>query len=115
MTKIVRRRAVVAGALAAPMLARHGWAQQAYPNKQIRMVVPFAPAGTTDLLGRIVAQYLTDVWGQQVIVDNKSGAGGNLGAELVAKAPPDGYTLLLARSAPPSPTSISTKPCRTTA
>src|SRR6185503_18554743 len=93
MSKMVRRRVVLAGGLlAAPMVAR---AQGAYPSKQIRMVVPFAAAGTTDLLGRIVAQHLTEVWGQQVIVDNKSGAGGNIGAELVAKAPPDGYTLLL--------------------
>ena len=95
MTKMMRRRTAMAGTLVAPMLARHGWAQSAYPNKQIRMVVPFAAAGTTDLLGRIVAQYLTEAWGQQVIVDNKTGAGGNVGAELVAKAPPDGYTLLL--------------------
>ena len=95
MTKSIRRRALTAGILAAPMLARHGWAQSTYPNKQIRMVVPFAPAGTTDLLGRIVAQYLTEQWGQQVIVENKAGAGGNVGAELVAKAAPDGYTLLL--------------------
>jgi len=98
MTKIARR-AVLAGALAAPLaaplIARNGFAQGGYPNKQIRMVVPFAAAGTTDLLGRIVAQYLTEVWGQQVIVDNKTGAGGNVGAELVAKAAPDGYTLLL--------------------
>ncbi|MFO1080952.1 MAG: tripartite tricarboxylate transporter substrate binding protein [Reyranellaceae bacterium] len=79
----------------APLLARRGWAQGDYPSKQIRLVVPFAPAGTTDLLGRIVAQHLTEAWGQQVIVDNKAGAGGNVGAELVAKAPPDGYTLLL--------------------
>ena len=96
MTNFSRRRAVLAaGVLAAPMLARHGWAQSAYPNKQIRMVVPFAAAGTTDLLGRIVAQHLSDAWGQTVIVDNKTGAGGNVGAELVAKAPADGYTLLL--------------------
>jgi tripartite-type tricarboxylate transporter receptor subunit TctC len=100
MTLMTRRRAVLAGALATPllappMLARPGGAQGAYPNKQIRMVVPFAAAGTTDLLARIVAQYLTEAWGQQVIVDNKTGAGGNVGAELVAKAPPDGYTLLL--------------------
>src|SRR5260370_41879857 len=59
------------------------------------MVVPFAPAGTTDLLGRIAAQHLAEAWGQTVIVDNKSGAGGNVGAEVVAHAPPDGYTLLL--------------------
>jgi tripartite-type tricarboxylate transporter receptor subunit TctC len=94
MSLMVRRRAAIAGALAAPLLARQGWAD-AYPSKQIRMVVPFAAAGTTDLLGRIVAQYLTEQWGQQVIVDNKTGAGGNVGAELVAKSPPDGYTLLL--------------------
>jgi tripartite-type tricarboxylate transporter receptor subunit TctC len=96
--KITRRRVIAAaagGSLAAPMLARHGWAQSTYPNKQIRMVVPFAPAGTTDLLGRIAAQHLTEVWGQTVVVDNKSGAGGNVGAEVVAKAPADGYTLLL--------------------
>ena len=94
MSLMTRRRALLAG-VAAPMLARQGWAQGSYPNKQIRMVVPFAAAGTTDLLGRIVAQYLSEAWGQQVIVDNKTGAGGNVGAELVAKAPPDGYTLLL--------------------
>ncbi len=69
MTNKITRRRVIASArrsalLAAPMLARHGWAQSTYPNKQIRMVVPFAPAGTTDLLGRIAAQHLTEVWGQ---------------------------------------------------
>ena len=100
MTLTMRRRSLLAGSLAAPILAapnlaRHGWAQSAYPNKTIRMVVPFAPAGTTDLLGRVAAAYLTEAWGQQVVVDNKSGAGGNVGAEIVAKAPPDGYTLLL--------------------
>jgi tripartite-type tricarboxylate transporter receptor subunit TctC len=95
MTKMIRRRMAMAGTLVAPMLARSGWAQSAYPSKQIRMVVPFAPAGTTDLLGRIAAQHLAETWGQTVIVDNKSGAGGNVGAEVVAHAPPDGYTLLL--------------------
>ncbi|WP_425069673.1 Bug family tripartite tricarboxylate transporter substrate binding protein [Reyranella sp.] len=99
IAKTIRRRALIAGAalapLAAPMLARHGWAQSTYPNKQIRMVVPFAPAGTTDLLGRIAAAHLQEVWGQTVVVDNKSGAGGNVGAEIVAKSPADGYTLLL--------------------
>jgi tripartite-type tricarboxylate transporter receptor subunit TctC len=77
------------------MLARHGWAADTYPNRPIRMVVAFAPGGTTDLLGRIAAQHLTEAFGQQVIVENKSGAGGNIGGEFVAKAAPDGYTLLL--------------------
>ena len=97
--KTIGRRTLIAGAalapLAAPMLARHGWAQSTYPNKQVRVVVPFAPAGTTDLLGRIAAAHLQEVWGQTFVVDNKSGAGGNVGAEIVAKAPADGYTLLL--------------------
>jgi tripartite-type tricarboxylate transporter receptor subunit TctC len=94
MAKIIGRRTVVAGALATPMLARHGWAQ-AYPSKTIRMVVPFAPGGTTDLLGRIAAEHLQNAWGANVVVENKSGAGGNIGADAVAKAAPDGYTLLL--------------------
>ena len=95
MAKIVGRRSILAGALAAPMLARHGWAQAAYPSKPIRMVVPFAAAGTTDLLGRIVAEHLQSAWGANVVVENKSGAGGNVGAQTVATAPADGYTLML--------------------
>jgi len=106
MTKMIRRRTTIAAALAAPMLARHGWAQSAgaYPaGKTVRIVVPFAAGGTTDILGRIVAQLLTEQMGGTFVVDNKTGAGGNVGAELVAP------------SAPPSPTSISTRPCPTTA
>ncbi len=94
MAKSFGRRTFAAGAIAAPLIARQGLAQ-AYPSKPIRMIVPFAPAGTTDLLGRIAAEHLQNVWGANVVVENKSGAGGNIGAELVAKAPPDGYTLLL--------------------
>jgi tripartite-type tricarboxylate transporter receptor subunit TctC len=97
MTKTLGRRSAIGAALAAPMLARHGWAQSAaYPGgKTVRIVVPFAAGGTTDLLGRIVAQILTDQLGGTFVVDNKTGAGGNVGAELVAKSPPDGTTLLL--------------------
>ncbi len=67
-----------------------------YPEKTIRLVVPYAPGGASDILARVLAQKLTDSLGQQIIVDNKPGAGGTIGADIVAKASPDGYTLLLA-------------------
>lgn len=69
---------------------------QNYPTKTIRMVAPFPPGGTTDILARIAAQKLAEGLGQQVVVDNRPGAGGNIGTELVAKSPPDGYALLTA-------------------
>ena len=68
---------------------------QGYPAKPVRIVVGFAPGGTTDLLARILAQNLSDSWKQSVLVDNRGGAAGTIGAEAVAKAPPDGYALLL--------------------
>lgn len=68
---------------------------QTFPSKPIRLVVPFAAAGTTDILARAVGAELTKAFGQQVVIDNRPGAGGNIGAELVAKSDPDGYTLLM--------------------
>lgn len=68
---------------------------QSYPNKTVRLVIPYPPGGGTDIIGRTVAQKLTDVFGQQVIVDNRGGAGGTIGTEVVAKSPADGYTLLM--------------------
>jgi tripartite-type tricarboxylate transporter receptor subunit TctC len=68
---------------------------QDYPNRAIHIVVPFAPAGATDILGRIVAERLAPMYGQSIVVDNKPGASGHLGAQIVAKSPGDGYTLLV--------------------
>ena len=88
------RLVFIAALVAAP--AGSALAQaQAYPNKPIRVVVPFPPGGSTDFLARIVGQKLTAAWGQQVIIDNKPGAGGTLGAAEAARATPDGYTLLM--------------------
>lgn len=71
---------------------------QSYPNKPIRLVVPYAPGGATDIIGRAAAAELSKTMGQPVTVDNRPGAGGNLGSEMVAKSPPDGYTMLVSPS-----------------
>jgi tripartite-type tricarboxylate transporter receptor subunit TctC len=66
-----------------------------YPSKAIKIVVPFAVGGIADTFSRVIGQKLTDTWGQPVVIENKTGAGGNIGSDFVAKAPPDGYTLLV--------------------
>ena len=92
--KSLTRRTTIAALLAALPAAR-ALAQAGYPDKPIRLVVPFAPGGNADLTGRLFAEALTKRLGQQVIVENRGGAGGAIGAEAVAKSAPDGYSLVL--------------------
>ena len=93
---INRRQACLAAAAAALLPAsRAANAQQAYPSKPIRMVIPFTPGGSTDVLGRAIGLELGHAWHQPVVVDNLPGAGGSIGADKVAKSPADGYTLLM--------------------
>jgi tripartite-type tricarboxylate transporter receptor subunit TctC len=73
---------------------------QDYPNRPIRVVVPYTPGGTVDVIARMLGQNFAEAWGQQAVVDNRPGAGGNLGTEAVAKSAPDGYTLLMSTSTP---------------
>ena len=87
-------RAIVAATTLAALAGAVG--AQTYPNKPIRIIVPYAAGGTSDILARQVGPKITEAWGQPVIVDNKPGANGNVGADFVAKSAPDGYTMLLA-------------------
>ena len=83
--------ALASGMFAAPVSAQ----TPLYPDKPIRIVVPFPVGGIADTFGREIGKRLTEAWGQPVVIDNRTGAGGNIGAEIVAKAPPDGYTLVI--------------------
>jgi tripartite-type tricarboxylate transporter receptor subunit TctC len=91
MRSIWRRLLAVALLVMVPAIA----AAQAWPARSVKMIVPFPAGGATDVIARLLAQKLGDAWGQTVVVENKSGAGGNLGTDLAAKSPPDGYTIVM--------------------
>lgn len=95
MSPIYRNLMSVIMASVSAVLPNLSSAQSSWPDRSVRVVVPWAPGGITDIVARLLAQKLTATLGQQFLVDNKGGAGGNIGAELVVKAPADGYTLLL--------------------
>ena len=96
------RRSALGRVFAATALTCLAWgalpamAQERWPGKPVRIIVPFAAGGSTDVIARMIGQKLSVVWGQPVVIENRAGAGGNLGADLVAKSPADGYTLLMA-------------------
>jgi len=92
--KLPRRRFLhlAAGAAALPAVSRITWAQ-AYPTRPVRVIVPFGSAGATDIVARLIGQWLSERLGQPFVIENRPGAGGNLGTEAVVRAPPDGYTL----------------------
>ena len=97
--KLPRRKFLhlAAGAAALPAASRFAWAQ-AYPTRPVRLIVPIAPGGATDIVGRLIGQWLSERVGQQFVIENRPGAGTTIGTEVVVRAPADGYTLLLVSS-----------------
>src|SRR6266567_7406869 len=94
--KLSRRRSLhlAVGAAAIPTVSRISWAQS-YPARPVRIVVPVPPGGALDILARLIGQWLTERLGQPFVIENRAGAGTNIGVEAVVRAPADGYTLLL--------------------
>src|SRR3954454_14166063 len=86
-------KTLIFAALAAAALSSQ--AQQPYPSKPVRVIISFTPGSSTDIVGRIVMQKLSEIWGQPVVPENRGGAGGSIGSAAVAQAQPDGYTLLI--------------------
>src|SRR6266446_8007642 len=86
---------LAAGTAALPALSRIAWAQT-YPTRPVRIIVGFAPAGGTDIMARLIGQWLSERLGQQFVIENRPGAASNIGTEMVVNAPPDGYKLLVA-------------------
>src|SRR6476660_4118061 len=99
--KLPRRKLLhlAAGATALPALSRIARAQT-YPSRPVRVIVPFAPAGTTDISARLLGQWLSERLGQQFVIENRAGANGNIGTEAALRAGPDGYTLLMVDASP---------------
>ncbi|MBL6454814.1 tripartite tricarboxylate transporter substrate binding protein [Belnapia sp. T6] len=91
----MRRRALLGAALATLALATPTLAQEPWPSRPLRFIVPFPPGGASDFVGRVTAEFLTARLGQPVVIENRGGAGGNIGTEAAARAAPDGYTLVL--------------------
>jgi tripartite-type tricarboxylate transporter receptor subunit TctC len=96
----IKSRIVLAAAGALAIAQAHAQPAKDYPDKPVRWVVPFTPGASNDVIARLIAAKLLDAWGQQFIIDNRPGAGGLVGADTVAKAAPDGYTLLLSNPGP---------------
>src|SRR5881392_4206568 len=94
-TAAVRVFAFCASLAIAALFASPGRAADNYPDHKVRVIVPFAAGGPTDVIGRMVAERLSDAWGQQLYVENMPGAGGNIGVEAAGRATPDGYTIVV--------------------
>jgi tripartite-type tricarboxylate transporter receptor subunit TctC len=111
--KLPRRKFLhlAAGAAALPALSRVAWAQT-YPARPVRVIVGFTPGGPTDIAARLISQWLSERLGQPFVIENRPGAGSTIAIEAVVNSPPDGYTLLVVSTSPPSarrstPTSVS--------